>query len=74
MSDLDWRDVNATVGVNLIAPFLLICAFLPAMIANNHGHIVNVSSLSAFVPPAGLADYGATKVGLLAMAEVSYSQ
>ena len=72
MSELHWTDVTATMNVNLIAPFLLIRAFLPSMIANNHGHIINVSSMSAFVPPAGLADYAASKSGLLAMTEVIY--
>lgn len=70
MSEFDWTDVAVTLGVNLTAPFLLIREFLPAMIARNYGHIVNVSSLSAFVPPAGLADYAASKAGLLAMTEV----
>ncbi|KAJ5780064.1 hypothetical protein N7457_005224 [Penicillium paradoxum] len=39
------------------------------MIQHNHGHIFNISSMSAFVPPAGLADYGASKAGLVALHE-----
>ncbi|RMZ80664.1 hypothetical protein DV738_g2677, partial [Chaetothyriales sp. CBS 135597] len=69
MSEIDWQNITATLGVNLIAPFLLIRAFLPAMIARNHGHIVNIASLSAYAPPAGLADYAASKAGMLAMTE-----
>jgi NAD(P)-dependent dehydrogenase (short-subunit alcohol dehydrogenase family) len=43
---------------------------LPGMVANNHGHIINISSMSAFIPPAGLADYSASKAGLIAFHEV----
>ncbi len=43
---------------------------LPGMVANNHGHIINVASMSAFIPPAGLADYSASKAGLIALHEV----
>ncbi|GIZ49005.1 hypothetical protein CKM354_001204600 [Cercospora kikuchii] len=69
LAETSARDVSATLNVNLVAPFLLTRAFLPAMIARNHGHVLNVSSLSAFVPSAGLADYAASKAGLLAMTE-----
>lgn len=38
---------------------------LPLMIQNKKGHIVNISSIMAFVPGIGVADYCASKTALL---------
>lgn len=40
------------------------------MIKRNHGHIVNIASMSAYMVPANLADYGASKAGLVVLHEV----
>lgn len=69
--DGTYTDVEATIRTNLIALFLLVKEFGPNMRRHNHGHIVNVSSMSAFLPPATVADYAATKAGLIALHEVS---
>jgi all-trans-retinol dehydrogenase (NAD+) len=66
-----YHDVMLTLATNLQAPFLLTKEFLPHMIQRDHGHIVNISSQSAYVAPAGLADYAATKNGLIAFHEVT---
>ena len=67
-----YHDVELTFKTNIIAPFLLAKEFLPAMVARNHGHIVGISSLSAVVTPARLADYGATKQGVLTLQNVGH--
>lgn len=64
-----YHDVELTIRTNLMAPFLLVKEFLPSMVKNNHGHIVNVSSLSSVLVPANVADYAATKAGLVSMTE-----
>ncbi|WDK16575.1 short chain dehydrogenase [Colletotrichum graminicola] len=64
-----YADVELTIKTNLIAPFLLTKEFLPYMVRKNHGHIVNIGSMSSVVPPARIADYSATKAGLTAMHE-----
>ncbi|KAL3444400.1 hypothetical protein BJX65DRAFT_310983 [Aspergillus insuetus] len=64
-----YADNSITLKTNLLAPFLLTKEFLPAMIRRNHGHIFNVASLSAYIPPPGLADYAASKAGLIAFNE-----
>lgn len=69
--DGTYADVETTIKTNLMAPFLLVKELLPNMAARNHGHIVNISSMSALIPPAGVADYAATKAGLIALHEVS---
>ncbi|KDN65192.1 putative short chain dehydrogenase [Colletotrichum sublineola] len=67
--DGTYTDVELTINTNLIAPFLLVKEFLPHMVKSNHGHIVHVGSMSAMMPPARIADYAATKAGLIALHE-----
>ena len=58
---------DATVEVNLSAPFFLARAMLPAMKAKGWGRIVNFASLQSFRAfPAGIA-YGASKGGVAQM-------
>ncbi|KAJ5154411.1 short chain dehydrogenase/reductase family protein [Penicillium coprophilum] len=64
-----YSDNNITLKTNLLAPFLLSREFLPTMIQQNHGHIFNIASMSAYIPPPGLADYAASKAGLIAFHE-----
>lgn len=47
----------------LLQKALLIKEFPPSMINTNHGYILYVSSMSGYIPPAGLADYAASKAG-----------
>ncbi|GFP54380.1 dehydrogenase RED2 [Trichoderma asperellum] len=70
--DGSYIDVEVTIRTNLVAPFLLIKEFVPQMVSRNHGHIVNISSMSALIPPARVADYAATKAGLVALHEVNF--
>jgi hypothetical protein len=65
-----YADVEITFRTNVIAPFLIVKEFLPAMVRKNHGHIIATSSMSSIITPAGLADYAATKTGLNALHEV----
>lgn len=55
--------------VNIISNFLLVKEFLPAMISNNHGHIVTVASLASFTTRAINVDYACTKSAALAFHE-----
>ncbi|KAK5998856.1 Dehydrogenase RED2 [Cladobotryum mycophilum] len=64
-----YADVEITVRANLIAPMLVLKEVLPAMVRNDHGHILHTGSLSCLTPPALIADYSATKAGLLALHE-----
>ena len=61
-----WRRVLA---VNLDATFFGCQAVLPTMIGQRHGRIVNVSSLSAWLAPAGQTNYAAAKAGVLALTQ-----
>jgi short-subunit dehydrogenase len=57
------------VAVDLLAPLALTRAVLPRMLARRQGVVVNVSSLAALVPIAGMARYVAAKAGLAAFSE-----
>lgn len=59
-----------TVDVNLVAPFALVKAFLPAMRARGMGHIVTVGSVADRTAFAGNAAYSASKFGVRALHDV----
>ena len=57
------------VAVNVQALVALSHRYLPAMIAQNHGGIVNIASTAAFQPVPFMAVYGATKAFVLSFSE-----
>jgi 3-oxoacyl-[acyl-carrier protein] reductase len=61
-----WQRVLAT---NLDGVFHGCQAVLPTMISQRAGRIVNLSSLSALLAPAGQANYAAAKAGVLALTQ-----
>ncbi|XP_048214391.1 epidermal retinol dehydrogenase 2 [Perognathus longimembris pacificus] len=61
--------MEKSFDVNFKAHLWIYKAFLPAMIANNHGHLVCISSSAGLVGVNGLADYCASKFAALGFAE-----
>jgi len=61
-----WKQVLAT---NLDGVFHGCQAVLPTMISQRGGRIVNLSSLSALLAPAGQANYAAAKAGVVALTQ-----
>ena len=59
-----------TLEVNLVAPFALVRAFLPGMLARGSGHIVTLGSVADRNIFPGNAAYSASKYGLRALHEV----
>lgn len=55
---------DETLAVNLRAPYLLAQALVPAMIQQQRGKIINISSVAAVLAPEGHAAYSASKGGL----------
>ena len=55
--------------VNLLSHWITIKAFLPAMLEAKKGHIISIASMASYFSCAGLADYAATKAGVLALHE-----
>ncbi|KAK6516111.1 hypothetical protein TWF506_006021 [Arthrobotrys conoides] len=65
----DFSKVRTLIDINLTSHFAMLQHFLPAMVKNNHGHIMSLGSLSSYIPIPGAADYSATKSGLCALHE-----
>lgn len=65
----DPKKTKLTIEVNLLSHFYTLKIFLPHMIRTNHGHVMAVASAGSFIMPAGGADYGATKAGVLSLHE-----
>lgn len=62
--DALWDKVMA---INLTAPFLISRAFIPAMIANGGGAIVNIASMAGLIAQAGGTAYTVSKHGLIGL-------
>ena len=65
--DFSLADWDATMAVNLRAPFLLAQALAPAMIAQRWGKIINISSQTGIVALEDHAAYASSKGGLNAL-------
>jgi 3-oxoacyl-[acyl-carrier protein] reductase len=59
-----WRRV---IDVNLVAPYLVCRAFVPAMRAAGYGRIVNIASIAAKEGNPNASHYSASKAGLVAL-------
>lgn len=55
--------------MNLVSHFVLIRAFVPAMLKQGKGHVVSIASMASFVAAQGLVDYCVSKIGALYLTE-----
>jgi NAD(P)-dependent dehydrogenase (short-subunit alcohol dehydrogenase family) len=60
---------DAMFAANVRAPFFLVSAFAPGMVARGTGSIINVSSMAGRIGLAGGAAYGATKAALVSLTQ-----
>lgn len=60
---------EAQVRLNALAPFRLLHAALPGMVARGRGAVMNVSSLASFQPTPSNPTYGATKAFVTHLSE-----
>ncbi len=68
--DIKIEDWDATMAVNLRAPFLLAREVVPGMIKQNAGKIINISSQAGVVGLEGHGAYAASKGGLNMLTKV----
>jgi len=61
--------IRRTFEVNTISHFIMVKEFLPAMIKQNHGHVVTIASMASFLVIAQNVDYSCTKASALAFHE-----
>ena len=67
IEQLSETDLLQSLQLNLVAPFLLVKTFLPAMKEVKKGLIINIPGVLGKVPMAGAAAYSASKYGLVGM-------
>ncbi|XP_072028646.1 epidermal retinol dehydrogenase 2-like isoform X1 [Amphiura filiformis] len=61
--------IKRTMDVNVTAHFWTLKAFLPTMLARNHGHVVTIASLAGHFGTKGLVEYCASKFGAVGIDE-----
>jgi len=61
-----WESV---LKINLDSTFYGCQAVMSAMVSQRAGRIINISSLSAILPPAGQTNYAAAKAGVVALTQ-----
>uniref|UniRef100_UPI00358E4D10 epidermal retinol dehydrogenase 2-like n=1 Tax=Myxine glutinosa TaxID=7769 RepID=UPI00358E4D10 len=67
--DTTESEMQKVMDVNIMAHFWTYKAFLPAMIARNHGHLVSIASAAGFLTVNGFADYCSSKFAAVGFAE-----
>jgi short-subunit dehydrogenase len=68
-ADADWEQQNAMLQLNVVALSHLTRLYLPGMIAQGRGRVLNVASIAAFLPGAYMAVYYASKAYVLSFTE-----
>ncbi len=66
-ADLDADGFDALFDANVRAPYLLVGAFAPAMVAKGSGSIISIASMAGLIGIAGGAAYSATKIALVGL-------
>jgi NAD(P)-dependent dehydrogenase (short-subunit alcohol dehydrogenase family) len=67
LGEADWA---WTLGVNLWGVIHGIRAFVPILLAQGEGHVVNTASIAGLLSPASMGPYVASKHGVVAISEV----
>lgn len=67
--DASEKAINNMYGVNVIAHYWTLQAFMPAMIKKDKGHVVTIASMASFLSMPGLVPYCNTKAAVLSLHE-----
>jgi NAD(P)-dependent dehydrogenase (short-subunit alcohol dehydrogenase family) len=62
--DVTWEDWNLVLDTNLRGSFFVATSLAPHMIANGHGRIINVGSVTSVFGYAGIGPYCASRGGI----------
>jgi NAD(P)-dependent dehydrogenase (short-subunit alcohol dehydrogenase family) len=67
--DFDLDDFDAMYAANVRAPFQLVAALAPGMLARGSGNIINIGSMAGRIGLSGGAAYGATKAAIASLTQ-----
>ncbi len=63
------RDIDKTIQINVLSVMHVTRMFLPAMLAQRQGHIVNIASAAGLMPNPKMSVYAASKWAVLGWSE-----
>jgi short-subunit dehydrogenase len=69
MDEIPSEKWERLMQINLLTPMRLSALFIADMIARKKGHIVNISSVTGWYAPSGMAHYATSKFGLRGFSE-----
>lgn len=72
--DEDLERLEAELALDVMAPVRLTAAFLPDLLAAEHGLLINVASMAAYTPTPRMAVYGAGKAFVLSFTESLWAE
>merc|ERR1719464_2354805 len=68
--EVPFDDIRDVFNVNLVSPAILTRAVLPDMLKADCGHVVNISSVTAYFQNGAMSIYAASKNGLISLSKV----
>lgn len=63
------KEIQRTINVNVLGVMRVCKAFLPAMLAEDSGHIINIASAAGLVPNPNMSVYAASKWAVVGWSE-----
>ena len=67
--DLSLEDWDFQIGINLIGVVKGCKAFMPLLLAQGNGRIINIASMAAHIQTPGMSNYNVAKAGVVALSE-----
>lgn len=64
-----YREIERTIGVNVLGAMYVARAFLPAMIEQGRGHLVNIASAAGLIPNPRMSVYASSKWAVVGWSE-----
>jgi all-trans-retinol dehydrogenase (NAD+) len=64
-----YRDIERTIGINVLGVMYVARAFLPAMIEQGRGHVVNIASAAGLIPNPNMSVYASSKWAVVGWSE-----
>ncbi|GIJ44033.1 short-chain dehydrogenase [Virgisporangium aliadipatigenens] len=72
--DADPERLAAEIALDVLAPVRLTAAFLPDLVSNGHGFVINLAGASAYFPSPRMAVYSAAKAFVLSFSETLWAE